>query len=179
VVTLRNFEPHELGRLREIDRSEEITLSYRVADGVLISETVDWRAKPWLPEQVEGYVGRYGPEIEVGGLCAVAEDPSEGGRLAGAAILGSHPVQAHPGLLQLLFFHVSRPYRREGVGGQLFRLIETEAQHRGAAGLYISAAPTGSAVGFYLSRGAELITPDPALLAEEPEDIHLAVIFGR
>ena len=178
MLALRTLESDELGRIGEIDRTEEIALGYRVRDGVLISEVIDRRAGPWSPEQVDAYVRRYVPEVDAGGLCAAAEEVSDAGRLAGVAILGSQPVPAHPALLQLLFFHVSRPYRRKGVGGQLFRLIETEAQHRGAAGMYISAAPTGSAVGFYLSRGARLIIPDPALLAAEPQDIHLALLFG-
>ncbi|MQC18253.1 MAG: N-acetyltransferase [Chloroflexi bacterium] len=120
---------------------------------------------------------RYAPEVQAGGLCVVAEDVSEGGLLAGAAILGSQPVQAHPELLQLLFFHISRPYRRQGIGGRLFAHIQAATHDRGAAGLYISATPTGSAVGFYGSRGAGLIDPDPALLRAEPEDVHLAVMF--
>jgi hypothetical protein len=40
--------------------------------------------------------------------------------------------------------------------------------------MYVSATPTGSAVGFYLSRGCHLADPPhPALLASEPDDIHL------
>jgi len=40
--------------------------------------------------------------------------------------------------------------------------------------MYVSATPTGSAVGFYLSRGCELADPPHAeLFALEPEDIHL------
>jgi hypothetical protein len=44
----------------------------------------------------------------------------------------------------------------------------------GAEAMYVSAVPTGSAVGFYLSRGCELAEPvHVALYAKEPDDIHL------
>jgi hypothetical protein len=40
--------------------------------------------------------------------------------------------------------------------------------------MYVSATPTGSAVGFYLGRGCRLADPvHPDLFAQEPEDIHL------
>lgn len=48
------------------------------------------------------------------------------------------------------------------------------AHEDGATHLYVSATPTGSAVGFYTSKGfAPTDTPHPDLLAEEPEDIHM------
>ena len=44
----------------------------------------------------------------------------------------------------------------------------------GAMSMYVSATPSGSAVGFYMSRGCQLAArPHPALFAKEPEDIHL------
>ena len=40
--------------------------------------------------------------------------------------------------------------------------------------MYISATPTGSAIGFYLAHGAVLAEPvHPVLFDLEPEDIHL------
>lgn len=44
----------------------------------------------------------------------------------------------------------------------------------GAEAIYVSAVPTGSAVGFYLHPGCRLAdAARPALFAKEPEDIHL------
>ena len=44
----------------------------------------------------------------------------------------------------------------------------------GARSLYVSATPTGSAVGFSLGRGCRLADPvHPELFTDEPEDIHL------
>ena len=48
------------------------------------------------------------------------------------------------------------------------------ARGSGATQMYVSATPTRSAVGFYLSRGCRLAQPVHArLFEEEPEDIHL------
>jgi len=180
MITLRDFQVHELGRFVEIDRSEHVTVVYRVQDGVLVPEAVDSDAVRWSAERVEGFVREFEMCLQSGGMCAGAEDSARGGRLAGVAILSAEPVETRPSLLQLRFMHVSRPYRRQGVAGRLLGRIEREAQRRGAEGLYISATPTGSAVGFYLNRGATLLVPpDPALLAAEPEDIHLGLPFRR
>lgn len=176
MITLRNLHEEELIRVGEIDRTEHVTLVYRVEDGVLVSEAIDSEAKRWSPERVAGHVRRLVVCLQSGGLCFGAEDSAEGGRLAGVAALTAERVETRPSLLELKFMHVSQPYRRQGVAGRLLECVEGEARRRGAEGLYISATPTGSAVGFYLSRGATLLAPpDPARLALEPEDIHLGL----
>lgn len=180
MITLRDLQVDELGRVGEIDRREHVTLVYRVEDGVLVSEAIDSQAERWSAERVAGYVRRLVMCLQSGGMCFGAEDSAEGGRLAGVAALGAEPVETRPSLLELKFMHVSQPYRRQGVAGRLLERVESEARRRGAEGLYISATPTGSAVGFYLSRGATLLAPpDPALLAVEPEDIHLGLPLSR
>ena len=180
MITLRNLQGHELSRLGEIDRSEHVTLVYRVQDGVLVPEAVDSNAARWSAARTVGYVRELVMRLESGGMCVGAEDSAGGGRLVGVASLGAEPVETRPSLLQLSFLHVSRPYRRQGVAGRLLERVESEAQRRGAEGLYISATPTESAVGFYLNRGATLLVPpDPALLAVEPEDIHLGLPLRR
>ncbi|RLT38309.1 MAG: GNAT family N-acetyltransferase [Chloroflexi bacterium] len=180
MITLRNLHLDELGRIGEIDRSEPVTLVYRVDDGVLVSEAIDSEAERWSAERVAGYVRDLVRVLESGGLCFGAENSAEGGRLAGVASLGAERVETRPSMLELKFMHVSRPYRRHGVAGRLLERVESEARRRGAEGLYISATPTASAVGFYLSRGATLLVPpDPALLAAEPEDIHLGLPLRR
>ena len=82
-------------------------------------------------------------------------------------------------MAQLEFFHVSRPYRKTGLGSALFERAKVAAVAFGARGLYISATPSENTVDFYRSRGAELVTePDPELFALEPEDIHLELRFA-
>lgn len=75
--------------------------------------------------------------------------------------------------LQLKFLHVSRDYRKQGLGRQLFYLAWDTARERGAKRLYISATPSENTVNFYLSLGAVVTDePDPELYNQEPEDIH-------
>jgi GNAT superfamily N-acetyltransferase len=79
-----------------------------------------------------------------------------------------------PELAWLAWLHVSRPYRRRGVARALWKAAADTARRGGARSMYVSATPTGSAVGFYVSEGCRLAEPPhPDLLAEEPEDIHL------
>jgi predicted N-acetyltransferase YhbS len=69
---------------------------------------------------------------------------------------------------------VSRQARRRGVAAALWGAAVHEAAQAGAESICVSATPTGSAVGFYLSRGCRLADPvHPALYATEPDDIHL------
>ena len=54
--------------------------------------------------------------------------------------------------------------------------MANEARERGATSLYISATPTRGTVDAYLSMGAKLlVSPDPEILAREPDDIHLVL----
>lgn len=72
------------------------------------------------------------------------------------------------------FLHVSRAHRRRGVAATLWAAGSEIAADAGAASMYVSATPSGSAVGFYTSRGCRLAEPPhPALFAKEPDDIHL------
>jgi predicted N-acetyltransferase YhbS len=77
-------------------------------------------------------------------------------------------------MLQLVFLHVSRDYRDQGLGRQLFMRAAAVARNQGARRMYVSATPSEHTIHFYLGLGCELSpAPDPALLALEPEDIHL------
>ncbi len=95
----------------------------------------------------------------------------EGETVAGLAV--AEP-EFEPPLAWLAFLHVSRPFRRRGVASTLWDVAVAESRDAGATSLYVSAVPTGSAVGFYLSKGCVLADPvHPDLFAMEPEDIHL------
>ena len=98
----------------------------------------------------------------------------DGERLAGVAVLGGRFRGKNRDQLQLVFMHVGNGYRRQGIGSRLMALAGELARARGARYLYISATPSQSAIGFYLSHGSELAPEvDEELLALEPEDIHL------
>jgi ribosomal protein S18 acetylase RimI-like enzyme len=92
-------------------------------------------------------------------------------RTAGLAIV--HPT-FEPQFAWLAFLHVSRPYRRRGTAQALWNAAADIAVANDAESIYVSATPTGSAVGFYLRQGCRLAHPvHPDLYAAEPEDIHL------
>jgi len=92
----------------------------------------------------------------------------------GAAVLESKFIGPNKDQLQLKFLHVSRAYRRQGLGRQLFELAKAKAQERGARRLYISATPSENTINFYLRLGCTVTQePDPELFELEPEDIHL------
>jgi GNAT superfamily N-acetyltransferase len=66
------------------------------------------------------------------------------------------------------------PYHHRGIGRQLPWRLAERARRVGATGLYVSATPTRDTVDAYRHMGAIVLeTPDPALLALEPDDIHL------
>jgi predicted N-acetyltransferase YhbS len=104
----------------------------------------------------------------------------DGDRLAGVAVVDPRPRGAHGELVQLEFFHVSRPYRKAGLGSRLFESAKVAAVAFGARGLYISATPSENTVNFYRAKGCVLSPqPDPELFALEPEDIHLELHFDE
>lgn len=88
-----------------------------------------------------------------------------------------HPT-FEPALAWLATLHVSRPHRPRGAASVLWDAAVGLAREAGARRLYVSATPTGSAVGFYLGRGCRLADPvHPELVAREPHDIHLVCLL--
>jgi GNAT superfamily N-acetyltransferase len=74
----------------------------------------------------------------------------------------------------LSVLYVSRNYQRKGVGSLRAGEVARLARADGARRLYVSATPSGSAVGFYRSHGFEPTDePNEALFALEPDDIHM------
>jgi len=176
MIHVRELDCGALARLAEIDRSELIGRWYRVASGKLQSEQVVWNVPRWSDEQITEFVTKLTPELEAGGIVFGAEENSH---LIGVAVLGNRPLGPGDELLQLVFLHVSRKHRRRGIATLLVDAAAATARQRGARGLYISATASESALGFYMRRGAVLLDePDPQLLAQEPEDIHLAEFFS-
>lgn len=91
-----------------------------------------------------------------------------------ASIIGAIDRSEHVMMVQLASLYVSRAYRRQGAASQLLAEAVRIGRERGASELYVSATPSGSAVGFYLRNGfTPTDTPHPALFELEPEDIHM------
>jgi GNAT superfamily N-acetyltransferase len=173
-IEIRKLGLTDVSLIGSIDRSEHIDVEYTVVGGRLSERPVSMTdIPPWNPVGTDPYSVAaevaFCELLVAGG--AVLLGSFEGDRVLGLAVVdGSFQVP----LAWLAFFHVSRPYRRRGVGSALWGAAAKVATRAGAESLYVSAVPTGSASGFYLSRGCELADPvHPALYAREPDDIHL------
>jgi ribosomal protein S18 acetylase RimI-like enzyme len=97
----------------------------------------------------------------------------DGQILAGVAI---YRPALSPGTAELAVLHVSRPYRRRGIGRRLAEKVIEAARADGARRLYVSSSPTRGTVDFYRSLGfAPAAEPDPDRFRAEPDDIHMTL----
>jgi len=173
-VRVERLAAAEVGLLARIDRSEHVETQYTVRDGVLVEAPVVMEdIPPWhdgtgehsIAEKIEFSA----PILAAGAVLLGAFTDARD--LAGLAIVDP---TFEPSLAWLALLHVSRPHRRHGAASALWRSSAELAVAGGAEEMYVSATPTGSAVGFYLSRGCRLAEPvHPALFEREPDDIHL------
>jgi len=166
----------DLPRIGQIDRSEPVDVEYGVRDGrlverpVVMAEIPAWDPVGSGPHSVTAHVEWCRTVVDAGAILLVAVDGDDD-ETAGVAIVDP---DFEPPLAWLAFLHVSRPHRRHGVASRLWEVAVEHARASGAARLYVSATPTGSAVGFYLHQGCELADPvHPVLYEHEPKDIHL------
>jgi predicted N-acetyltransferase YhbS len=175
-LTVRDLEPGEFERFGEIDRSERIEAQYVAEGGSLRLVAADIDVLGWFPSEVEGYIARLHAVHEAGGSVLGAFD---GSALVAVASLDVSPVESIPPAMKLDLLHVSAPHRNRGIGKELTRILAGRAQRLGAEALYISATPTKNTVDAYRRIGAHVLeSPDPELLALEPEDIHLLLPLG-
>lgn len=173
-IAVRRLGPDDVGLIANIDRSEHVDVEYTVTDGRLVTRPVTMvDVPPWDP------VGT-GPHSVAARIAfcrpIVAGGASLLGAFDGEDVLGLAVVDGsfEPSLAWLAFLHVSRPHRRRGAASALWDAAIETARSADAKAIYVSATPTGSAVGFYLSRGCVLADSVHAdLYAREPEDIHL------
>lgn len=167
----RLLDKAELDKIWTIDRSEVNTHSYFVEKAQLKLKPDYFEAQGWPPNSPRIYAPILENAFEKGGwfYALFAE-----AKLLGIAVLAPSLMADEQARLQLMFFHISRPYRNQGLGKYLFELAKTEARARGAKYLYISATPNLNTIRFYLKQGCQLAaSPDPELFALEPQDIHL------
>lgn len=176
-MIVRRLEPSDVALVASIDRSEHVEVQYRVEDGRLVEAPVpDSMADipTWDPDgsgehSVASHMAFYASVVADGAALFGAFD--DDGELMG---LASVNPTFEPGLAWLATIHVSRAHRRRGAASAMWDAGVALAREAGARSLYVSATPTGSAVGFYFGRGCRLADPvHPQLFADEPEDIHL------
>ena len=170
-VKIRDLERHELNDIWLIDRAEVIDKVYYHDDEGLVLKREQHDVHGWPA----GEPGHYGPILldcfDRGGTLYGA---FHGETLIGAMMLESRFIGREKDQLQLKFLHVSRHYRKEGLGRTLFDKAVGRASELGARRLYISATPSENTVRFYLRCGCRVTDDvDAALFELEPKDIHL------
>lgn len=171
-IEIKQLETDDIELIRTIDRSEHIDTLYTVKDGQLLAETVAIDIPTWDAEGHDEHssarrITEFQPVVDSGAtlLGAFIEDTAAGIAIVDPTLEGETAWFA--------FLHVSHAYRRKGVAAALWTACAEIAANAGATSMCVSATPSGSAVGFYTSRGCRLADPPhPALFAKEPEDIH-------
>ena len=173
-MRVERLTEEDVSMVAAIDRSEHVEVQYAAVDGRLVDVPVVMADIPrWDPtgtdeNGVADKVAFCRRCIAAGGVLLGA---FEDGEVLGLAIVDPG---FEPDLAWFAFLHVSRPHRRRGVASALWSEAARLARQGTASAMYVSATPTGSAVGFYLGQGCRLADPvHPALFAAEPEDIHL------
>jgi GNAT superfamily N-acetyltransferase len=170
-VSLRELQREECGLIAHIDRAETIDAQYVLVDGALELRTCDIEVEGWYPEELEDAVPRLVALLDEGGMVLGAWD---GDAFVGLASLDTRPVGDDMAIAKMDMLYISRSHRGRGIGGQLTSTLSHHARQHSATSLYISATPTRNTVDAYLAMGAVVaVTPDPALFALEPYDIHL------
>jgi ribosomal protein S18 acetylase RimI-like enzyme len=175
MITFRRLADSDLSKLSDIDRSEVIRVGYEVREGTLVRKDVVWDSSNFLPEGEGEHT--VAAEIE---FCRshLARDGIALGGFDGEtfAAIGILTPEIRPALAQLAYLHVSRAYRRKGIGTAITGQLLEHAIALGSRQVYVSAVPSGSAVGFYRSSGFDLAPePLPELYDLEPDDIHMVL----
>lgn len=170
-MEIRPLERTELGDIWSMDRAEVIDGVYRREANGLVLEPVHHDVRDWPP----GERDLYGPMLlDCFDRAGTFYGAFDGEELIGVVVLESRFMGRGKDQLQLKFLHVSRSYRRTGLGRRLFEMAVERARQLGARRLYISATPSENTVRFYLRLGCRVTNDvDAVLFALEPEDIHL------
>jgi predicted N-acetyltransferase YhbS len=171
MITARELLRTEVEQVWSIDRREVINNIYYLENGSLKLRPEYYDMRGWPTGEADLYTPLLYECFDRGGWFYGLFDDK---RLIGIAILDSQYIGREKDQLQLKFLHISRDYRKNGYGRQLFELSKTKARSMGARQVYISATPSENTVNFYLQLGAVLADEaDPELLALEPGDIHM------
>jgi predicted N-acetyltransferase YhbS len=176
IMTIRFLQRDEIPLIWQIDRKEIVENIYSLENGALVLKPDYFDIQGWPRDEAELYTPILLGCYDRGGVFWGA---FENDKLVGVSILESKFIGSHHDTLQLKFLHVSRDYRKQGLGTTLFNLAAEKAKTLGAKKLYISATPSENTVNYYQRLGCVLATEiDPELYALEPEDIHLEYVIS-
>jgi GNAT superfamily N-acetyltransferase len=170
-VEIGRMEAGEIGRIREIDVSEEGEIVYRQAGEEVVTVVEAWTRLRWSVEECQRRAAGISERIDEED--AVVLGAFDDDLLVGMAVFRPH---LSAGMSELAGLWVSRRHRRQRIASRLVYEVEELAREVGSTRLYVSATPSQAAVGFYRSRGFRP-TPDvnPELYEREPEDVHMVL----
>jgi ribosomal protein S18 acetylase RimI-like enzyme len=168
-ITIRRLSENDLRRAQGIDVSEDGQSLYRYSNGELTPEPREWHRPAWDAPQWEDKITAWAQVLR----WDVVIGAFDGATLIGMASLRYRLTET---VAQLVSLHVSRAYRRHGVATRLLHELMRLARRSEARELYVSAAPTPSAIGFYTRHGfAPTARVNQRLYDLEPEDIHMTL----
>lgn len=167
MIDIRRMDPSEIGRLSEIDRTEHVTKNCRMENGCLVTTEADWRIGRW---DAEKKIREWAPIVDGWRNMWGAFD---GDTLVGISV---YRPNLTGDTAQLALLHISRGYRRMGIGKRLAEKVLDSARSDGAKRIYVTSFPSRAATDFYLNLGfrpAEELNEE--LYRLEPDDIHLVM----
>ena len=150
--------------LDSFDRFQEVQNVWRIKNGRLVL-TFQPFTETWSPERRRKKAGEIlsGRTIT---FCAY-----EGDTVIGEIML---LPELNENRLIIDSFHVSRAYRRHGIGRRLFEAAAEYARGRGASALYASCCSAEETIDFYRAMGFRLSErPIPSCVEDEPFDLQM------
>jgi len=174
-MNIRELQREEIEKIWTIDRAEVIENIYYFQNGSLILQPEHYDLQGWPPGESEQYMPILVDCFDRGGTFYGA---FQHGELKGVAVLDNKFIGQNKDQLQLKFLHISRSYRKRGLGKLLFNKAVERAREMNARKLYVSATPSENTVNFYKNMGCVVTREvDQELFELEPEDIHLEYVI--
>jgi GNAT superfamily N-acetyltransferase len=174
-MNIRKINKEEISKLRDIDRSETVNQIYYAIDGSLVLRDKHYDVPKWSDGALRGYMKALTELFDRGGVIFGVFDDE---KMVGIMALGSKMIGKNRDRIVLDFMHISKDYRKRGLGKRLVDMARSEAKKMNARKLYISACPTKNMVDFYMKNGA-IVTEDidKEMFEKEPDDIHMEVVL--
>lgn len=162
-----NFHENSLD---DFIRRQEVTECWRRVDGELVLVPMCF-VEDWDISKRRSVAGEILSFIKDGGF---AYGAFFGGSTVGYICVSGKYFGSEGQYIELTLFHVSEPFRRMGIGKELFRLACDEARRLGAGKLYISAHSSKESQAAYRSLGCvEAVEINAEIAENEPFDIQM------
>lgn len=166
-LTTENFSANSLD---DFIRHQEVKKSWRKINDVFVLVKNEY-VEDWSLEKRREVAGEILSGISDGGVGFGAFCD---GRVVGYVFLSERLFGSNYQYMEIKLFHVSEPFRRRGIGKELFKLICAEAKKTGAKKLYISAHPSEESQEAYRSLGCiDAMEVDKEIAENEPYDIQM------